>query len=85
MKIVKSLEGSGILLQELRETIHHEAKEQIEGFLGTLLYTLDEMSLRNMLTGRKTAEATAHLICSKIADKISSASKKSSEKLYLEK
>ena len=43
------------------------------------------MYLRKMLTGRKTAEATAHLICSKIADKISSASKKFSEELHLEK
>ena len=33
LKIVKSLENSGVLLKEVSETIQHEAKEQRGGFL----------------------------------------------------
>ena len=33
LKIVKSLEDSGLLLKGVSETIQHEAKEQREGFL----------------------------------------------------
>ena len=40
LKIVKSLENSGVLLKGVSETIQHEAKEQREGFLGMLLGTL---------------------------------------------
>ena len=36
MKIVKSLEDSGLLLKGVSETIHHEAKEQKGGFLAHL-------------------------------------------------
>ena len=36
LKIVKSLEDSGILLKGVSETIQHEAKEQRGGFLGIL-------------------------------------------------
>ena len=61
MKIVKSHECSSLLLQGIRETIHHEGKEQLGGFLGTLLYTLGEMSLGNMLTGPKNRRSNSSL------------------------
>ena len=40
LKIVKSLEDSGLLLKGVSETIQHEAKEQRGGFLSMLLGTL---------------------------------------------
>ena len=40
LKIVKSLENSGVLLKGVSETIQHEAKEQRGGFLSMLLGTL---------------------------------------------
>ena len=40
LKIVKSLENSGLLLKGVSETIQHEAKEQRRGFLSMLLGTL---------------------------------------------
>ena len=50
MKIVKSLEESGLLMKGVREKIKNEAKEQNGGFLGMLLVTLDVSLLRNVLT-----------------------------------
>ena len=40
LKIVKSLENSGVLLKGVSETIQNEAKEQRGGFLSMLLGTL---------------------------------------------
>ena len=40
LKIVKSLEDSGLLLEGVSETIQNEAKEQKGGFLSMLLGTL---------------------------------------------
>ena len=40
LKIVKSLEDSGVLLKGVSETIQHEAKKQRGGFLSMLLDTL---------------------------------------------
>ena len=40
LKIVKSLEDSGLLLKRVCETIKDEAKEQKGGFLSRLLGTL---------------------------------------------
>ena len=40
LKIIKSLEDSGVLLKGVSETIQHEAKEQRRGFLSMLLGTL---------------------------------------------
>ena len=40
IKIVKSLEDSGLLLKGVSETIQNEAKEQRRGFLSMLLVTL---------------------------------------------
>ena len=50
LKIVKSLEDSGILLKGVSETIQHEAKEQREGFLGMLLGTLGASLLGDVLS-----------------------------------
>ena len=49
LKIVKSLENSGVLLKEVSETIQHEAKEQRGGFLGMLLGTLGASLLGDVL------------------------------------
>ena len=61
MKIVKSLEKSGLLIKGISETIKNEAKEQKGEFLGMLLGTLTASMLRSALTGRgviKAGEAT---------------------------
>ena len=50
LKIVKSLEGSGVLLKGVSETIQHEAKEQRGGFLGMLLGTLGASLLGDILS-----------------------------------
>ena len=53
IKIVKSLEDSGVLLKGVSETIQHEAKEQRGEFLPTLLGTLGASLSGNLLTGGK--------------------------------
>ena len=50
LKIVKSLENSGVLLKGVSETIQHEAKEQRGGFLGMLLGTLGASLLGDVLS-----------------------------------
>ena len=50
IKIVKSLEDSGLLLKGVSETIQNEAKEQKGGFLSMLLGTLRVILLRDILT-----------------------------------
>ena len=52
IKIVKSLEDSGLLLKGVTETVRNEVKEQKGGFLSMLLRTLGASSLGNSLTGR---------------------------------
>ena len=58
IKIVKSLEDSGLLLKGVTETVQNEVKEQKGGFLSMLLGTLGASLLGNLLTGRgvNTAE-----------------------------
>ena len=51
MKIIISLENSGLLITGVSETIENEAKEQKGGFLGMLLGTLGGSLLENLLTG----------------------------------
>ena len=53
IKIVKSLENSGVILKGVSETIQHEAKEQRGGFLSMLLGTLGASLSGNLLTGGK--------------------------------
>ena len=52
IKIVKSLEDSGLLLKGVTETVQNEVKEQKGGFLSMLLGTLVASLLGNLLTGR---------------------------------
>ena len=52
MKIIKSLENSGILLKGVTETIKNETKEQRGGFLSTLLGTSGASLLGNLLSGK---------------------------------
>ena len=52
IKIVKSLEDSGLLLKRVTESVQNEVKEQKGGFLGMLLGTLGAILLGNLLTGK---------------------------------
>ena len=54
MKIVKSLEKSGLLIKGVSETIKTEGKKLKGGFLGMLLGTLGASLLGNLLTGKGT-------------------------------
>ena len=64
LKVVKSLDVSGLLLERVIETIKNEAKEQKGGFLSMLLGTLGASLLGNMLAGKgviRTQEGTARV------------------------
>ena len=52
IKIVKSLEDSGLLLKGVTESVQNEVKEQKGGFLSMLLGTLGASLLGNFLTGK---------------------------------
>ena len=52
MKIVKSLEESGLLIKGVSETIKNEAEKQKGGFLSILLGTLGSSLLEDLLTGK---------------------------------
>ena len=52
IKIIKSLEDSGLLLKGVTETVQNEVKEQKGGFLSMLLGTLGASLLGNPLTRR---------------------------------
>ena len=51
IKIVKSLEDSGLLLKGVTESVQNEAKEQKGGFLSMLLGALGASLLGNLSTG----------------------------------
>ena len=57
LKIVRSLEDSGLLLKGVSKTIKDEAKEQKGGFLSMLLGTLGPSLLGNMLAGKGVIRA----------------------------
>ena len=57
VKIVKSLEESGLLIKDSSKTIKSESKEEKGGFLGMLLGTLGASLLGNLLTGKGTIRA----------------------------
>ena len=57
IKIVKSLEDSGLLLKGVTETVQNEVKDQKGGFLSMLLGTLGVSLLGNLLTGREIYRA----------------------------
>ena len=52
IKIIKSLEGSGLLLKGITESVQNEIKKQKGGFLSMLLGTLGASLLGNLLTGK---------------------------------
>ena len=56
MKIVKSLEESGLLIKGVSETITNEVKEQKSTFLSMLLGKLGASLLQNLLTDKRTIE-----------------------------
>ena len=58
LKIVKSLEDSGVLLKGVSETIQNEAKEQRGGFLSMLLGTLGASLLGDLLTKNLSSKGT---------------------------
>ena len=52
IRIVKSLENSGLLLKGVTELVENEVKEQKGGFLSMLLGMLGASLLGNLLTGK---------------------------------
>ena len=52
IKIIKSLQDSGLLLEEVTETVQNEVTEQKGGFLSMLLGTWNASLLGNILSGR---------------------------------
>ena len=52
IKIVKSLDDSGLLIKGVTETVQNKVKGQRGGFLSMLLGTLGISLLGNILTGR---------------------------------
>ena len=52
IKVVKSLEDSGLLLKGVSETVRNEAEEKKGGFLSMLLGTLSASLLGNVLTSK---------------------------------
>ena len=52
IKIIKSLQESGLLEKSVSEAIENEAKDQKGRFFGMLLGTLGGSLLRNLLTGK---------------------------------
>ena len=64
MKIVKSLEESGLLVKVISETIKNDTKEQNGRFISMLLGTLAASMLRRALTGKgliRAGEGTARV------------------------
>ena len=57
MKIIKSLEESGLLIKGVSETIKNEAREQKRWFRKMLSGTLGASLLGNLLTGKCTIRA----------------------------
>ena len=55
LKITKSLEDSGILLDGITETVKNEVKEQKDGFLSMLPGTLGASLLGDLLTMNLTS------------------------------
>ena len=52
IRIVKSLEDSGLLIKGVTETVQNEVKEQKGGFLSMLWSTLDANLLGSILAGK---------------------------------
>ena len=57
IRIIKSLENSGVLIDEVSKIVKHEIKRQEGRFLGILLVILGASTLGNMLTGKTVMRA----------------------------
>ena len=57
IKIIETLENSGILLKGVTKTIENKTKEQRGGFLSMLLGTLGASLLGNLLSEKRLARA----------------------------
>ena len=66
IKIVKSLEDSGLLLNGVTESVQNEVKEQRGGFLSMLLGTLGASLLGNLLTGQGAIATSQGRVVNKI-------------------
>ena len=62
IKIIKSLEGSSLLLKGTTESVQNEVKEQKGGFLSMLLRTLGASLLGNLLTSKGMHRASEGLV-----------------------
>ena len=62
MKIVKSLDESGLLITGVSKTIKNEAKEQKGAFCSILLGTFYATPLENLVTGKGTIRAGEGII-----------------------
>ena len=62
IKLVKSLEDSGLLLEGVSETIENEAKEQKRGFISMLLGTLGASLLASILAGKRMNRAEEEIV-----------------------
>ena len=62
VKVVKSLQQSGLLIKVISETIKNEVKEQKGGFLSMLLGTLAASMLGSALTGGEVIKAAEGII-----------------------
>ena len=58
IKIIKSLEDSGLLLKGVTEAVQNKVKEKKGGFLSMLLGTLGASLLGNLLTGKGAIAAS---------------------------
>ena len=62
VKIVESLEDSGLLPEGVSETIQNEAEEQRGGFLSMLLGTLVASLLGNIFAGKRINRAGERIV-----------------------
>ena len=61
IKVVTSLEDSGLLLNGVAESVKNEVKQQRRGFLSMLLGTLSASLLGNLLAGKEYIELEKEL------------------------
>ena len=80
MKILKSVQDSGLFLKGVSETIQDKAKEQKDGFLGMLLAPLRGSWLGNMLTGKGINRAGVAIMRTAYGSKGSSIKRPSKKK-----
>ena len=57
IRIINSIEESGLLTKAIRKIIKNQAKEQKDGFSSMLITALDASSLEILLTSKSTIRA----------------------------